>query len=118
ARRMPVPGAAPTAEGNLIYPGVQGATNWFSPAFRPRTGLFYVSTWVDYASTFTKYEVGYEPGQRYTGGTPRSVVPGVRNIGYINTRREEDGRGAIRAVDPQTGDRKWEFTVADVTDDA
>ena len=109
-------GAAPTAEGKLIYPGVQGATNWFSPSFSPRTGLFYVSTWVDYASTFTKYEVGYEPGQRYTGGTPRSVVPGVRNVGLINTRREEDGSGAIRAIDPKTGDRRWEFKLTDVSD--
>ena len=48
----------------------------------------------------------YEPGQRFTGGTPRSVVPGVRGVGYINTRREEDGSGAIRAIDPQTGDRE------------
>lgn len=110
------PAAAPTAEGKLIYPGVQGATNWFSPSFSPRTGLFYVSTWVDYASTFTKYEVGYEPGQRYTGGTPRSTVPGVRNVGTINTRREEDGSGAVRAIDPKTGDRRWEFKLTDVSD--
>ena len=108
--------AAPTAEGKRIQPGVQGATNWYSPSFSPRTGLFYVPTWVGYYSTFTKYEVGYEPGQRFTGGTPRSVVPGTRNVGYINTRREEDGSGAIRALDPQTGDRKWEFKLADVTD--
>jgi alcohol dehydrogenase (cytochrome c) len=115
-RPILAPGAAPTAEGKLIYPGVQGATNWFSPSFSPRTELFYVSTWVDYASTFTKYEVGYEPGQRYTGGTPRSTVPGVRNVGAINTRREEDGSGAIRAIDPKTGDRRWEFKLADVSD--
>jgi alcohol dehydrogenase (cytochrome c) len=115
-RPILAPGAAPTAEGKLIYPGVQGATNWFSPSFSPRTGLFYVSTWVNYGSTFTKYEVGYEPGQRYTGGTPRSTVPGVRNVGIINTRREEDGSGAVRAIDPQTGDRRWEFKLTDVTD--
>jgi len=115
-RPILAPVAAPTAEGKLIYPGVQGATNWFSPSFSPRTGMFYVSTWVDYASTFTKYEVGYEPGQRYTGGTPRSAVPGVRNVGTINTRREEDGSGAVRAIDPQTGDRRWEFKLTDVSD--
>jgi len=115
-RPILAPGAAPTAEGKLIYPGVQGATNWFSPSFSPRTELFYVSTWVDYGSTFTKYEVGYEPGQRYLGGTPRSTVPGVRNVGIINTRREEDGSGAIRAIDPKTGDRRWEFKLTDVSD--
>jgi alcohol dehydrogenase (cytochrome c) len=115
-RPILAPGAAPTAEGKLIYPGVQGATNWYSPSFSPRTGLFYIPTWVGYYSTFTKYEVGFEPGQRFTGGTPRSVIPGVRNVPLVNTRREEDGYGAIRALDPQTGDRKWEFKLADVTD--
>jgi alcohol dehydrogenase (cytochrome c) len=99
-----------------IYPGVQGATNWYSPSFSPRTGLFYIPTWVNYYSTFTKFELNYEPGQRFTGGTPRSVVPGVRNVGVINTRKEEDGSGAIRAMDPQTGERKWEFKLTDVTD--
>jgi alcohol dehydrogenase (cytochrome c) len=37
-------------------------------------------------------------------------------VGYINTRREEDGSGAIRAIDPLTGERKWEFKFTDVTD--
>jgi alcohol dehydrogenase (cytochrome c) len=37
-------------------------------------------------------------------------------VGVINTRREEDGTGAVRAVDPQTGEKKWEFKLADVTD--
>ena len=115
-RPILAPGAAPTPEGTRIYPGVQGATNWYSPSFSPRTGLFYIPTWVGYYSTFTKYDLTYEPGQRFTGGTPRSVVPGVRGVGYVNTRREEDGSGAIRAIDPQTGDRKWEFKLTDVTD--
>ena len=115
-RPILAPGAAPTPEGTRIYPGVQGATNWYSPSFSPRTGLFYIPTWVGYYSTFTKYDLTYEPGQRFTGGTPRSVVPGVRGVGYVNTRREEDGSGAIRAIDPQTGERKWEFKLTDVTD--
>jgi alcohol dehydrogenase (cytochrome c) len=115
-RPILVPGATPTPEGTRIYPGVQGATNWYSPSFSPRTGLFYIPTWVNYYSTFTKFELNYEPGQRFTGGTPRSVVPGTRNVGILNTRREEDGSGAVRAIDPQTGERKWEFKLADVTD--
>ena len=31
-----------SAEGTLVYPGVQGGTNWYSPAYSPRTGLFYI----------------------------------------------------------------------------
>ncbi len=36
--------------------------------------------------------------------------------GSFNYRKEGDQYGAIRAVDPKTGDRKWEFRMADVTD--
>ena len=35
-------GRIPTAEGTLICPGINGATNWFSPSYNPNTGLFYV----------------------------------------------------------------------------
>ena len=34
----------------------------------------------------------------------------------VNNRKEEDGHGAVRAIDPQTGERKWEFKMTDVTD--
>ena len=30
----------PTREGTLVYPGNQGGTNWYSPSYSPRTGLF------------------------------------------------------------------------------
>jgi alcohol dehydrogenase (cytochrome c) len=33
-----------------------------------------------------------------------------------NFRKEEEGYGAIRAVDPATGERKWEYKMNDVTD--
>jgi alcohol dehydrogenase (cytochrome c) len=35
-------GRIPTAEGTYICPGIDGATNWFSPSYNPETGLFYV----------------------------------------------------------------------------
>jgi alcohol dehydrogenase (cytochrome c) len=35
-------GRIPSAEGTFICPGINGATNWFSPSYNPRTGLFYV----------------------------------------------------------------------------
>jgi alcohol dehydrogenase (cytochrome c) len=34
----------------------------------------------------------------------------------INQRKEEEGYGAVRAIDPKTGERKWEFKMLDVTD--
>ena len=36
-----------TPEGMLIYPENQGATNWYNPAYSPRTGLFYIPSWMD-----------------------------------------------------------------------
>ena len=42
------------------------------------------------------------------------TLPGLRAPQVIK-RKEEDGYGAVRAVDPQTGERKWEFKMADVT---
>ena len=35
-------GRIPTAKGTYICPGINGATNWFSPSYNPDTGLFYV----------------------------------------------------------------------------
>ena len=29
-------------------PAMQGGTNWYSPSYSPRTGLFYVSAWENY----------------------------------------------------------------------
>jgi alcohol dehydrogenase (cytochrome c) len=105
-----------TDEGVLVYPGVQGATNWYSPSFSPRTSLFYVSTWVDSYSTFSKRPVEYKEGQRFTGALPampiRLLTPGPA----INRRNPEEGTGAIQAIDPKTGVKKWEYPMSDVVD--
>ncbi|MGH9721596.1 MAG: pyrroloquinoline quinone-dependent dehydrogenase [Bryobacteraceae bacterium] len=114
-RPIALPEMQPTREGVKVYPGVQGATNWYSPSYSPRTGLFYISAWVNYFSVFVKSPVEYEPGRRYTGGFPRSSVPSTRR-GPINSWSEEDGSGAVRAIDPRTGERKWDFKMTDVTD--
>ena len=102
--------------GSVIYPGVQGATNWYSPSFSPRTGLFYVPVWAETFSTFIKRPVEYREGQRFTGALPgmpiRLLIPGP----VVNRRRPEDGHGAIQAIDPKTGTKAWEFTMTDVID--
>ncbi len=113
-RPMRVPGKVPTPEGTLIKPGNQGGTNWYSPSFSPRTGLFYIPSW-EYSSIYVKQPVEYTQGRIFAGAMPRSSVPMVRS-GQINQRRTDDGYGAVRAIDPNTGDRKWEFKMADVTD--
>jgi alcohol dehydrogenase (cytochrome c) len=113
-RPMRVSGKEPTAEGAQVYPGVQGATNWYSPSYSPRTGLFYIPTWDKYSSVFVKVPTEYEEGRRYVGTSPRSVV-GLQGAA-INQRKEDEGYGAVRAIDPKTGEKKWEFKMLDVTD--
>src|SRR6516225_9964132 len=57
-RPIRAPGIVPTPEGTLVYPGNQGATNWYNPSFSPRTGLFYIPTWENSSSIYVK---GAEP---------------------------------------------------------
>jgi alcohol dehydrogenase (cytochrome c) len=111
-----VPGMVPTEQGTLIYPGNQGGTNWYNPSFSPRTGLFYVPTWVNYSSMYFKQRVEFVEGRLFGGGIPRNTVP--REITTPNNvyRTEAEGYGAVRAIDPQTGERKWEFKMTDLTD--
>jgi alcohol dehydrogenase (cytochrome c) len=116
-RPMKVPGMAPTPEGQQIFPGVQGATNWYSPSYSPRTGLFYIPVWENYSAVFVKAPAEYVEGRRFVGTGPRSAVPFAKNGGTpINLRKEEEGYGLVRAFDPKTGEKKWEFKMSDVTD--
>jgi alcohol dehydrogenase (cytochrome c) len=112
---IPAPNSESTIEGVKVYPGMQGGTNWYSPSWSPRTGLFYLSAWKDYFSSFSKLPDDYVPGQSYFGGATRSVIPPIRR-GDINNWTNSDGHGAVMAIDPGTGDPKWTFDMYDVTD--
>ena len=107
--------AVPTGEGTRVYPGVQGGTNWYSPSFSPRTGLFYISTWDQTYSYFVKKPETYQEGQRFVGGYPRASFALTRGA-QANTRRPQDGHGAILALDALTGNEKWRLDFVDVTD--
>jgi alcohol dehydrogenase (cytochrome c) len=113
-RPMRIASANPTKEGTLIYPNLFGATNWYSPSFSPKTGLFYIPSWQDSNMTMAKVNQKYVPGQRYTGGLPRAANAGRR--GTRNTPVEDSAYGSVLAMDPQTGKKKWEFKMSDVTD--
>ena len=98
-RPIRAPGIEPTKQGTLVYPGNQGGTNWYNPSFSPKTGLFYIPAWVNSSSTYVKGEAPpeFHAGQTFSGDFPRG---GAAN---------EDQYGAIRAIDPQSGDMKWEY---------
>jgi alcohol dehydrogenase (cytochrome c) len=114
-RPMRVPGKVPTPQGTVIKPGNQGGTNWYSPSYGPRTGLFYIPAWVDYSSIYVKQPVDYAEGRLFAGAMPQSPVPMIRSP-QVNLKRDDEGSGAVRALDPNTGAMKWEFKMADVID--
>jgi alcohol dehydrogenase (cytochrome c) len=113
----------PQPPGSPTMPGQQGGTNWYSPSYSPRTGLFYVSAWEDAGGVFTSQPNEYQPGRNFMGGNYRAtrpvpdaaIAPNIKR-GPINTWTDAVGHGAVIAVDPGTGDRKWTFPMYDLTD--
>jgi alcohol dehydrogenase (cytochrome c) len=117
AKGRPIP--TPQPAGKPTFPGIQGGTNWYSPSYSPRTGLFYLSTWENYSTVFTGVDVDYREGLRYTGGANAAPIPGADNpVGQrsspVNTYTEALGSGAVIALDPHTAKRKWSFDMHDV----
>ena len=79
----------------MTWPSLQGATNWFSPAYSPKTRLLYVSV-REMGSTYFKGEAKYVPGAFFMGGG-EAMRPG------------EEAYGAVRGLDALTGEMRWEF---------
>ena len=94
-RPIRLPNTSPTLQGTLVYPSVPGATNWFSPSYSPKANLFYVAA-RDEGGIYYMGEAEYKPGSQYNAGGFRSA-PG------------EEPSGAIRALDPFSGEQKWEY---------
>jgi alcohol dehydrogenase (cytochrome c) len=101
-RPIRAPGIEPTKDGTLVYPGNQGGTNWYNPSFSPRTGLFYIPTWENSSSVYVK---GEQPPEFHSGQTFSGDFPRLGN-------NAEDVYSAIRAVDPQTGEKKWDYRLS------
>lgn len=114
-RPIVIPERRPSAEGSLTYPGVQGGTNWYAPSYHPGSGLFYLTAWDDYPGVYYAWDQPYEAGKWYAGGSVRSDLPSIDRQ-EIRTRAPESGHGAIRALDPATGKRVWEYRMSDVSD--
>jgi len=110
----------PQPLGAVTFPGVQGGTNWYSPSYSPRTGLFYLSAWENYGSVFRPAEAEYQAGRTFVGGIPASPLAGANNVpgirrGPINNWTEALGNGAVVALDPRTGEQRWRFPTTDVS---
>ena len=104
-RPMRVPGKVATEEGSLISPTLGGATNWYPPSYSPNTGLFYIPGWENTSMINT---LGKPAKQLSITGL------GAVNL-VLNPRIDEEGYGVVRAFDPKTGEKKWEYKMGDIT---
>jgi alcohol dehydrogenase (cytochrome c) len=89
-----VAGMDATPKGKLVCPGAIGATNWFSPSFNPRTGLFYVMS-VERCDLYTSSAAPPTKGECYSG-TGVDQFP------------SDPGQFVLRAIDIQTGSIRWQ----------
>ena len=95
-RPIELPGHTPDEKGSVTCPDITGGTNFWPPTFDPATRTFFVNA-REACMTFYAWKPDYKAGDRFTGGA------GQRGQG------SEQPYGALRAIDPATGDRKWEF---------
>jgi alcohol dehydrogenase (cytochrome c) len=98
-RPIKAPNSAPTADGRLVYPSVNGATNWWPSAFSPSTNLYYVNVEEGGGLFFTS-EHAYNNEGYFVAG----------NASFGNSFRD-----FVRAIDPLTATVRWERQNAVVT---
>lgn len=88
---IPNPDKEPKPDGRLIAPDEGGMTNYRSPSFDPKTGLFIVDAHPSYSLYFTK--------------------PADGNYGWAGADYGLWANGVIEAIDYQTGKIRWRHEV-------
>jgi alcohol dehydrogenase (cytochrome c) len=96
-RPILLPGHEPDEKGEVTCPDITGGTNFWPPTFDPSTRTFFVNA-REVCMTFYAWKPEYKAGDRFTGGAGQRV-----------SNLESPAYGALRAIDPATGERKWEF---------
>ncbi|MBM3783034.1 MAG: PQQ-dependent dehydrogenase, methanol/ethanol family [Acidobacteria bacterium] len=96
-RPIELPNAQPTPQGNWVCPSVKGATNWMGQSYNPGTGLLYVLT-LEQCGMYFKSSQEPVPMKNFSGGGAT----------------EEGGQVILRALDPKTGKRTWEYPMTGV----
>jgi alcohol dehydrogenase (cytochrome c) len=94
-RPIVLPDKEPSEEGTLVWPSLQGATNWFSPSYNPQTEQFFVAN-RRMGAVYYKADAEYEPGTPFLGGGEQALSG-------------DDASGAVVALNAFTGERLWEF---------
>ena len=91
---MRKPGANPSADGNLVYPGAHGGINWWSPSFSPDTGLLYAAV-LEWGGIYFQAGAEFRLGRRFLGGNHHFLPPASATT-------------SLKAIEPQTGTVRWE----------
>lgn len=106
----------PGEPGNETWEGdswkTGGGSAWLTGSFDPELNLLYWgigNPGPDWNGDVRKGDATYVRGERYIGSFPRGVYPDV----MVDT---DPGYGAVRALDPKTGERKWEYKMTSVTE--
>ena len=86
-RPIPNPAKDPARDGRLIAPDEGGLTNYRSPSFDPKTGLFVVNAHPSYGIYFAKPEDG--------------------TFGWAGADYGVWGKAVLEAIDYQTGKIRW-----------
>ena len=131
-------GRIPSRQGTYICPGIDGATNWYSPSYNPQNGLFYVmalescNLFFSKPKPFTARTTYYGTGTKMppaeeakkvllalsvTGGKVKWRYPQVGHGhswgGTLATAGElvffGDDAGSFEAVDAGNGRPLWHF---------
>jgi alcohol dehydrogenase (cytochrome c) len=94
-RPILAPDKDPTPAGNYVCPGVRGAANWMAPSYNPATGLLYVVN-LEQCDVYTSSSMEPQPKKNFAGGgaAPKPTDP---------------GQFFIRAYDPSTGERRFQY---------
>ncbi len=93
-----VPDLDPTPNGKKVCPSTRGASNWMSPSWSPVEQLLFVPT-LEQCDLYVGMEHSPEPMHDLAGGGG-GPVPG------------EPGRFYLRALNPLTGECKWEVPMS------
>jgi PQQ-dependent dehydrogenase (methanol/ethanol family) len=89
------PGMEPSPNGTRVCPSVRGATNWMSPSYNPATGLIYVPT-LEQCDVYSSSAKTPEPMKNFAGTGGESIS-------------KEPGKFYLRALDPRTGEKRWDY---------
>ncbi|ASP19627.1 quinoprotein ethanol dehydrogenase [Antarctobacter heliothermus] len=90
--------AADGKKGEVVFsaPGFLGGKNWMPMAYSQNTGLFYVPS-NEWGMDIWNEPITYKKGAAYLGS------------GFTIKPNYEDHIGSLKAIDPATGEWKWEF---------